>query len=671
MAIFIEPNFAAVTCSVLCFVSLYLIKISEKKVTRVLWGINIFIQFVYIVLSASRTALVTFLIGVLIYAWLNLRTRYNQKNVKDIFKLLIATAASVVLAIVSLYSMKVALEAIPVFEIEQKESDSSNVQTEQSINKATTDDRQNIDTSIEQKQVEKRKLDRTDLEGKDVSNLRFGIWEDCLKIAKSKWLFGTSPRNIVNYAKENYINTYTAKGFSFGNGYVAVVAGTGLVGTIIVVFFMFQCIKKIGKHIFKHTYSKQQEKDLSIISIVIVCMVAVAAGINHEIFLINSLNTAFFWLMLGTAMTLTARRLDDTREKVGIITIHHADNYGSALQAFATQKIINNLGYNAIFVNHMCKQVSKEYGIKRVFAQKNLKAMIETIIRITILYPSRINFRNFRDKFFAEQEELKVIEKQQQFKKFVVGSDQVWNYKITGLDKAYFLDFVTDNSKKISYASSFGITEIEEDKRPVYQKLLKEFHKIAVREEQASVLIKDLIGEEVPVVLDPTLLLKREEWVELVNKKNKYQNYILCYQIAHSQSLVDFAQELARKTGKKIISIQGSMRNKFEAKYIWSAGPLEYINLFLHADYIVTNSFHGTAFSINFNKNFFTELLPSFEKTSSRLESILDMFELRNRQIVDGKNTNMLENVNYEKVNQLLDQKRGESINILKTFIED
>lgn len=654
--IFVDPNFAAVTSVILLLMSIYMGSIADKRWKKALWVLDGLFQFIYIILSGSRTGIVILLLGIVVQSWLKIRVYFHQENKRNVGKIIFTTCIVGVLTVGIIMGTKSILGYIPNLI-------KSNKVTEISIDKQEASNN-----------VTKIDLNRTDLEGKGVSNLRFELWGDCLEILSSRPLLGTSPRNLVSYAKQNFPNTYPAKGYDYGNGYLAVITGTGILGAVVMLIFLGRCGISLISYTVKEKYKRSSlEKNINILAITIVVIMLVAAFINQEIFLINSFNTAVFWLMLGYIMKKTKEKIvqENGKEKVGIVTIHDADNYGSALQAFATQKVIEEIGYQAIIVDHICPKTSKEYGIKRIFAQRNLKAMIETIIRITILYPSRIHFRNFRDKFFIEQEEQDVIEKQQQFKKFVVGSDQVWNYKITGFDKAYFLNFVTDNSKKVSYASSFGITQIEEDKKQEYQQLLNDFHKIAIREEQARVLIKELIDKEVPVVLDPTLLIRKEEWIKLINKKNKYQNYILCYQIAYSQSLVDFAQELARKTGKKIISIQGSMRNKFEAKYIWSAGPLEYINLFLNADYIVTNSFHGTAFSINFNKNFFTELLPSFEKTSSRLESILDMFELRSRQIVDGKNANMLDAVNYEKVNELLDKKRGESINILKTFIED
>lgn len=657
--IFVDPNFAATTSVILLFASIYVFNTTNKKFEKLIWIFNIILQFIYIILSGSRTGLVILFVGSVIYISLKLISYFKNKKRNNIIKIVISILISFVFIIILFILVKAGLEYIPNLI---------------NNNNAVASSNNDVSNNIKEKSG-KVNLDRTDLSNKGISNLRFELWGDCLEILKSKPLFGTSPRNLIPYAKDVYPQTYPAKGYDYGNGFLAVLVGTGIIGTTIILTFLLACGKKIFSYIVKFKYQNDSEqKELNILAISIVIMLLIAAFINQEVFLINSINTAIFWLMLGYLMMKVNEkepRMEKDKNKVGIVTIHDADNYGSALQAYATQKIISNLGYNAIIVDHICKKISKEYGLKRIFAQKNIKSIIETIVRIITIYPSRIKFKKFREEFFNEQDEESVIKNQNEFTKFLVGSDQVWNYKITDFDKAYFLDFVNDNHKKISYASSFGITEIPEDKKEDYKNLLKEFEHIAVREEQAIKIVKNLTGRDVETVLDPTLLINKEEWKEIVKTKKHEKNYILCYQIAYSQSLVDFAQELAKKTNKKIISIQGSMRHRFNAKYIWDAGPVEYINLFLNADYIITNSFHGTAFSINFNKNFFTELLPSFEKTSSRLESILDLFELRSRQIINGKNDNMLKDINYEKQNEILIKNRKQSIEILKTFLKE
>lgn len=663
--IFVDPNFAAVTSVILLFASWYGYKISSKYWKKSIWILNLLIQLIYIILSGSRTGFVVLTIGFLIYVFLKFKIILSNKEKNNLMKTIIKGLFTIICIIAAFFVLKTTLEYIPNLINRSNESNINN-----SVNKGSENNNNN---NINKDNVNKVELNRTDLKNKGVSNLRFQLWGDCLKIFKSKMLFGTSPRNLIPYAKDIFPNTYPARGLDYGNGYLSVLVGTGIVGAIVIFLFLIAIGKKIIVYTLTNKYQKESsECELNILSLTIIGIMLVAGFINQELFLINSINTALFWLLLGYLMEKTNERIpmENNKEKIGIITIHDADNYGSSLQAFATQKVIDNLGYNAVIIDHKCKKINAEYGIKRIFVQKNLKAIIETIIRILTIYPSRIQFKKFREKYFNMQDELSVVHEQKKFKKFVVGSDQVWNYKITGFDKAYFLDCVDDSSKKVSYASSFGLSKIEEN-IDEYTRLLNDFHFISVREEQAADIIKELTGRVVKTVLDPTLLIAKNEWEEIVKLKKHYKNYILCYQIAYSQTLVDFAIELSKKTNKKIISIQGSLRHKFEAKYIWNAGPIEYIDLFLNADYIITNSFHGTAFSINFNKNFFTELLPSFEKTSSRLENILDLFQLRDRQIVDGKNENMLKDINYEKQNKILQNNRQQSIQILKKFLEE
>lgn len=121
-------------------------------------------------------------------------------------------------------------------------------------------------------------------------------------------------------------------------------------------------------------------KQLNILALTSVLMVAIAAAINQEVFLINSFNTAIFWLMLGYIMEDIKIKEDTKKEKIGVITIHDADNYGSALQAYATQKVIQNLGYEAIIIDHICTKISNEYGIKRILVQKTSKLLLKQLL---------------------------------------------------------------------------------------------------------------------------------------------------------------------------------------------------------------------------------------------------------------------------------------------------
>lgn len=646
--IFMDPNYAAATSTVLLFFSMYLIvetKDIKQKVINILIGL---LQFLYVVLSGSRTGLVMLFFGVLFGSLLYHRKIFvKDKKSKEFIQTISASVCALIILALSL----VITEKLLVICLRNIDRPDGTTVTE----------------SI---------LGREDLSGKeDISNLRFELWGDSFEIFSSRKILGVSPRNIVEYAKENFEDTLPARGYDTGSGLISVLIYTGIVGAIVIGIYIIIAITKVVKYILKNF----NINNLNLFLMTVVAIIAIEAVLNQEVFFINSLNTGLFWLSLGAVMTTVNKKYveDDEenandngakkKEKVGIVTIHDADNYGSDLQAYATQKVIDNLGYDAYIIDHICKKIASEYGIKRIIAQKSIKKILETIIRIVTVFPARLKFIAFRDKYYK----LKPKDvNQDEYKKFVVGSDQVWNNKITGMDKDYFLDFVTDDNKKIAFSSSFGITKVPDELKEEYIELLNKLKNIAVREEQGANLVKELTSKEVPVVLDPTLLISKEEWIEASNMPYKEEGYIVCYQIAHSPSLAKFAEELAEKTGKKIISIQGSLRQRFNAKYIWNAGPSEYVGLIQNADYVVTNSFHGTAFSINLNKKFFTELLPSFEKTSSRLENILDTFDLRSRQIVDGKNDNMLADIDYDTVNKKLEEEKKKSIEILKTFIE-
>ena len=135
--------------------------------------------------------------------------------------------------------------------------------------------------------------------------------------------------------------------------------------------------------------------------------------------------------------------------------------------------------------------------------------------------------------------------------------------------------------------------------------------------------------------------------------------------------MIEFAHSLAKKTGCKIVYISYSIMRRVKAVYEKCVGPEEFIGLFKNASYIVTNSFHGTAFSINFNKAFFVELLPPPAKVNSRLENILDNFGLRNRQIINGSNDDVFAEIDYSAVNNKLKLERMSSLKYLKRILEE
>jgi len=361
--------------------------------------------------------------------------------------------------------------------------------------------------------------------------------------------------------------------------------------------------------------------------------------------------------------------------KYGILTFHRALNFGAVLQTYALQKAICKLSKQSEILDYRCSDIENNYkpfSISKIF---HIRSFLLGFLNNKISISNAKKFRNFTKKFiicsnkaYNKKDDLHNI--QNLYTKLIVGSDQVWNYVCTNFDTAFFLDFVSDNKKRNSYAASFGFNQVPRAYRDKYKNLLSGFDKISVREKQGADIIKDLLGLNVPVVLDPTLLLSQEEW-EMVSTMPSKKGYILIFVIVESDSIFEFAEKLSKQTGWEILYINDRIFKRNKVTNICSIGPNEWIGYFLNARYIVTNSFHGTAFSINFGKNFFVELLPHPAIANSRLENILDTFNLRSRQIIDCNNENILNDIDYTDTKEKLKIEREKSMAFLKSIVSD
>lgn len=241
---------------------------------------------------------------------------------------------------------------------------------------------------------------------------------------------------------------------------------------------------------------------------------------------------------------------------------------------------------------------------------------------------------------------------------------------LSGEDYTYFLDFVEKNEKKYSYGASFGYKEIPNNYFENTYKLLKNFNYISVREKQGQEIIKNILETKVEVVLDPTLLLNKEEWTRISKYQSRKREYILLYIIALTPSIIEFTKKLAKEYNCDIVYINHSYKIEFGMINIRDAGPEEFLGYLRNAKYVVTSSFHGVVFSINFEKQFFFELSKAKGNFNSRLENIIDMLDLNEREIVNGS-TNSVNNINYKRVNAILNNQRKQSIKFIQNILEE
>lgn len=363
--------------------------------------------------------------------------------------------------------------------------------------------------------------------------------------------------------------------------------------------------------------------------------------------------------------------------KIGILTFHKAKNYGALLQAYALQKKINDNNYEAEIIDYDCPKFKNMYSLFNFKNIRNIKSFFRELVTTYYKFQKYNKFNNFIKKYIKISNRKNINrnglnELNELYDIFITGSDQVWSNSCADFDKTYFLDFVNNKEKKNSYAASFGMKEIPPLQNEEYKKLLNDFNKISVREERGKEIIeKELNVGNATLVCDPTFLLKKSEWEEIALKNKIKDKYILVYDLYNSKSLINFVKDIAQKYNYKIISLQSRLKKDIEDSIaIRTAGIEEFITLFKNAEIVVTNSFHGTVFSIIFNKKFFVEYLKENEVSNIRLENILSMYRLTDRVIEDGNNNSIESSIDYKNVNDILEREREKSLNFINEMLQ-
>ena len=362
-------------------------------------------------------------------------------------------------------------------------------------------------------------------------------------------------------------------------------------------------------------------------------------------------------------------------KKIGLITFYNTIGYGTILQAFATKKIIEGLGYECDILPYYNKYMERAFSVKHTSVIHDSYVLLSEFILLLTELPRKRKFHQFRDSFaqkpYLNRTDMEALN--EKYDIFLCGSDQLWNYNITDMDDVFMLSFVHNNKKKRAFSTSFGLTCVEDNKKAVYEKYLKEFYKVALREKQGQELFKKLTQNDAELVLDPTFLYGQYGWSQLastITAKEKIK-YILVYQMIISKELVQVAEYIRKETGYKVIWIPFPYGKGCKCNIKLSAGPLEWLSLIKNAELVLTNSFHGVAFSIIFNTQFYCLISEKLTKTASRMASMLKLFNLDSRLIAEEKDICLADKINYEKVNNIVEIKRKESIRILKEILAD
>ena len=383
--------------------------------------------------------------------------------------------------------------------------------------------------------------------------------------------------------------------------------------------------------------------------------------------------------------------------KIGIVTYVKCDNYGAELQAFALQWKLNSLGYDAEVINLEKRNIDMKRNpdviigaIKQRFKQEGVFAIV-SIARKFIETKKRITdedkykavnenkhklFENFfenkvkhSDKYYTLDEISNATDLK--YDVYIAGSDQIWNYIHTDRLDVYFLMFANKfKAKKISYAASVSIYDIPKKWRAAYKTYFENIDVLSVRELHGAELVSKYSNKKAEVVLDPTFLLTKEDWVrEVANDCGVEGDYLLIYTLSGSPHIRKMAHDIARHLNLKVVNIKSGYSDEPDDGTInvYEIGPAEWVGLWSKAKYVVTDSFHGTAFSINFNIPFTTLVNPN-SMMNSRVLSILKIMNLESRIVYDTLKGDLKPNdiaLDFTETNRILKQLKEKSLNFL------
>ena len=356
--------------------------------------------------------------------------------------------------------------------------------------------------------------------------------------------------------------------------------------------------------------------------------------------------------------------------KVGILTFSNTLNYGAALQCYALSTYLTSLG-NEVYVIDYRNQKIEINGKRRIQYIHTPKQFFLWLMTKTNFSIREKLFDDFNQQFLPMTSILtkdELANKVKEYDAIIVGSDQVWNGVLTGCDSTYFLPFQNVNVKKISYAASFGRGIPNDDEWKKIKVYLSQFYRISVRENNAAEIIRKKAGIECQIVCDPTFLIGSETWAKLANQgKCRNDEYVLCYVLSHRELVISEGKKIAHNLNLPLICLQtGTIHSTSNAEDVTTASPLDFLALFKKAKYIITDSFHGTCFSIIFQKNF-NSILGNSEGANARIKTLLDRLGLSEQY---KNNCNGVIDIDYSKVKIKQEQMVKLSQDFIKKTLE-
>lgn len=375
-------------------------------------------------------------------------------------------------------------------------------------------------------------------------------------------------------------------------------------------------------------------------------------------------------------------------KRIGIITYFYFYNYGTMLQGFATQLLFNK--FEGVEVELIDYRFGNKTAPRRIdilmIRLKRILVYLKELKRVYTIgkYTERKSYRNkYFDEFASKYLNLswrkymyenEIAEDAPKYDIYITGSDQTFSPKI-GFSSALFLNFAFRDSIKAAYAPSLGVSSLTEEESNYIGEQLQKYDFLSCRESIGSNMLENITGRKVITVLDPTLMIHSDEWMQYAVKPNIDGKYILCYFLGERNYYRDYVTQLSKQTCLPVYYIPVNWKDfKKSNNLLWEVGPSEFLGLIANAEYVCTDSFHGTIFSVNFHKEvrvFVKHAGNVSGGDNSRLFDVLKRLGIEKQLITEyTKGTVIKEScIDYQNVDKLLNEERVKSFEYVESIV--
>lgn len=349
--------------------------------------------------------------------------------------------------------------------------------------------------------------------------------------------------------------------------------------------------------------------------------------------------------------------------RIKSITCHDVYNHGASLQAYALQTYLTSIGHEAEIIDYKPDYLSGHFRLWSV--DKRYEKFPLNVAYNLAKLPSRLIALKRKNAFdLFTHKHLRLTERYANYEQlaknppkadaFIAGSDQIWNTRFkNGTDPAFYLNFVTEKAKKLSYAASFAYNSIQAEHTAFVTRMLSNFDAISVREDSGVALLKKL-GYNGCQVCDPVFLLNTQEWDSLALTDFSRMQYILVYDFERDAEVKQAALRLAKERNCRILSV-GPYPLSYADKNLINVGPDVFVAAIRDAQCIISNSFHGSAFATIFNRDFF--VIKRKDGLNDRMVNYLSHYGISNRLITaDASTETLTSHIDFSPVNNILQE---------------